>query len=283
MAIPVNPAEAHPLRHVEDVEIDLLLEGVYRFFGDDFRGYDRALLKPRLLDLMRDCGLATLSGLQERVLHDEAARTALLRTLLMQPAAMFGDTGRFLALRALAGPLLGSYATPRVWLAECASVEEVFSMAVLLEEEGIYDRTQLYVTSSNETALREMKEGSFSRERLREYEKNYRLSGGRRTLADYCFDAGGQAIFQPRLQDNITWAQYCLATDTSFNEFQLIVCRKGHDFGPALRRRAVSLFNDSLARFGVLNMDAASELESVPFSVNYKPISQEQGLYRRIC
>jgi chemotaxis protein methyltransferase CheR len=268
---------------LEDVEIDLLLEGVYQYFGDDFRGYERAPLKSKVFDVMQACGVKTVSALQDRVMHDPAACELFLRALSVRPVALFNDADQVRALREVLGPTLRSCPDPKIWIAECTCAEDAFMMAILLAEEGLYDKTLIFATGANETLLQEAREGSFAIDRLPEYEENFRRSGGQRPLTDYCFESGKRMVFLPQLRRNIIWAQYSLATDNSFNEFQLIVCRRVlADFGSFLRRRTLRLFHESLSSFGLLSVDAADELDVAPFSMNYKAISRQQGLYRRV-
>ncbi len=270
---------------VENLEIDLLLEGIARRFGHDFRGYQRAPLRTRLHALMRDAGVATVSALQERVLHDAATGDALLRALAARPAALFDDPAYFRALREVMVPWLRSCPSPRVWVAECVSVEEVCALSILLAEEGLHDRTQVFATAENEALLREASSGGFALDRLPQYAQNYRDSGGRADLADYYYcEDGGRAVFSAQLRSNITWAQYSLATDASFNEFQVIVCRRAlPDFGARLQRRTLQLFYDSMPLFGILGVGRSDGLDTMPFALRYKAISTQRGLYRRVA
>jgi chemotaxis protein methyltransferase CheR len=241
---------------LEELEIDLLLEGIFQLFGHDFRGYQRAPLKRKLHDLMQCGGLNTISALQDKVLHDPSASEALLCALSARPAGLFDDPEHFRALRETMGPWLRSSPSPKVWIAECAS---------------------------NETVLLEAGSGSFPLDRIGEYEENYRRSGGKRALADYCVESEGRMRFSPDLMTHITWAQYNLATDASFNEFDLIVCRNVlADFGTALRRRTMQLFHESLSLFGLLSVDERSALAIEPFVSYFQSICTENGVYRRV-
>lgn len=271
-------------QETEDLEIDLLLEAVLRRFGLDFRGYLREPLRHKLHGFMRANGLETVSAVQERMLHDAAAGAQLLRALCKQPGALFGDPGHFLLLRSLIGPWLRSRPTPKIWIAECVSAEDAFSLAILLREEEIYDRTQIFATCANEDLLHEASQGTISASRLDDYERNYRASGGRCSLRDHLLEKDGRTAFVPQLGANITWAQYNLATDASFNEFELIMCRGTlADFGSALKRRSLQLFHDSLARFGILSADGIDHPETDPSIAGYTSIQRETGLYRRIA
>jgi chemotaxis protein methyltransferase CheR len=269
---------------VEELEIDLLLEGVFQRFGYDFRGYQRGPLRSKLHQLMQSGGLKTVSALQERVMHDEAASDAFLRALSVRPAGLFDDPEHCLALRLALGPWLRSCPSPKVWIAECGSVEEAGTLAILLAEEDLYSKTRIFATLANEALLRDARKGSFALDRFSEYQENYRRSGGRHRLADYCVEDNGRMYFRTGVLANVTWAQYNLATDASFNEFELIVCRSAlGDFGSALRRRALQLFHESLPLFGMLSVDEKSALEDAAFAGRFKAICAESGLYRRIA
>jgi chemotaxis protein methyltransferase CheR len=283
MVAPVGDTLIEPLQNIEDLEIDLLLEGVYRLFGQDFRGYRRESVRQRLHALMRGAGLNTVSALQERVMHDHAAGDALLRALSIQPAALFDDPMYFQTLRKAMVPWLRSCPSPKVWVAECVAPEEVCELAILLAEEGLYERTQIFATAANESLLEEARAGEFALDRWPEYAENYRKCGGKADLARYCREDHGKGVFSRELRANVTWAQYSLATDASFNEFQLIVCRNAlSDFGVALHRRTLQLFYDSMPLFGILSVDSKEGLNAAPFVSRYKAIAEGQGLYRRV-
>jgi chemotaxis protein methyltransferase CheR len=269
---------------VEDLEVDLLLEGVFRRFGHDFRGYQREPVKRRLHAMMKDIGAATISALQEQVLHVPATGAALLRALSTRPAALFDDPVYYRSLRDAMVPWLRSCPSPRIWIAECVAAEDVCGLAILLAEEGLHDRTQIFATAENPCLLEEASSGSFSLDRFSAYAKNYEESGGKRSLSDYCDERQGRAVFSEQLRSNITWAQYSLATDASFNEFQLIVCRRAmREFGAYLQRRTLQLFYESMPLFGILSVDRSDGLMAAPFVSRYKPLSTESGLYRRVA
>lgn len=269
---------------IEDLETDLLLEGIYRRFGLDFRGYRRDALRAKLHGVMVREGIRTVSGLQERVMHDAASGADLLKVLGSHPAALFDDPGHYRALRDVLVPWLRSTPAPRIWVAECVAAEEVCSFAILLEEEGLLDRTQIYATSANEELLHAAREGSFSADCLAAYEDNYRRSGGKRELHAYVETRDGQCAFAGSLRENITWAQYSIATDASFNEFQLIACRGALvEFGSALRHRALQLFHDSVPVFGLLSVDGELGPGSAPFLRCYRTVDRCEGLYRRVA
>ncbi|WP_194724511.1 CheR family methyltransferase [Noviherbaspirillum malthae] len=267
----------------ENLEIDLLLEGLFQLYETDFRGYERRSLRNRMFGYMASLGLKTVSSLLALILHDKAAADALCRALVVHDCSpLFDDAVEFRVLRSLIDSSLSSFAAPKVWLAECLCVEEIFAFAILLMEAGLYDRTLIFATCSNDLLLQEIRRGAFPLERLASYEESYRRAGGMRSLGDYICERDGQAVFSEALRSRIIWAQYHLGTDSSFNEFQLISCRKSFsDFNPMLRKRILNLFNDSLSHFGILNVPVANDTETYPLLAKYRA-SDCHGIYRRM-
>jgi chemotaxis protein methyltransferase CheR len=268
---------------LEDLEITLLLEAIALRFGDDFRGHQRELIRRKLHAFMQAHDLATVSALQDRVLHDSTYIEALLRALDARQVGLFDHPEYMLELRKVLAPWLRSCPAPKVWIAECTSAEDVFALAILLVEENLHRKTQIFATGANATLLSEAREGKFPLEKLGDYEKNYLLAGGTLSLANYYEQVNGAVTFLPELGNNITWAQYNLATDASFNEFELIICRGGlANYASKLRRRALQLFYDSLPTFGILSIVGSDYIEVAPFVSHYSAISPKHGLYRRI-
>ncbi|GAB3454882.1 chemotaxis protein CheR [Massilia terrae] len=266
----------------DELEIELLLEAMYQRFGVDFRGYARPALKRRLTELIRAQGLATISALQERMLHQPGALAVLLRALAVPPAALFDPPQHALLLREVLVPALGVCALPRVWLAECAGIGEAWALAILLAETQLHGRTEIFATVSNEELLAESSEGTLPAQNLAALQQRYECSGGRGKLADYLEVSNGRASLLPQLAGRITWAHYSPVTDASFNEFQAIVCwRALPDFGPVLRQRVLRLFHDSLARFGVLGIDKPLS-PSDGMADRYQQLVPGQGWYKRV-
>jgi chemotaxis protein methyltransferase CheR len=268
---------------LEDLEVDLLLEGVYQHFGYDLRGYQRAPLKQRLRALMRDHGLATVSALQERVLHDELMGEALLRIVGSNESRLFDDPQHLLALRASLGGNLRSFPEPKVWVAECPCARAVWTLAILLDE-ALDGRAPPLIFATGASALQtyEAQSASVSLDELEQCEESYAQSGGNGALARYFDVEQERATLKARLRQHIAWAQHNLVTDASFNEFQLIVCRGVlADFGPVLQRRTLQLFDDSMASFGLLSVDEASAVQAEPFAMGYRPLAAQQGVYKR--
>lgn len=266
----------------ETLEIDLLLEGLFQLYEADFRSYERRSLRSRIFAFMADRDIRTVSSLLSLVLHDGAAADALCRALVVHECALFDDAAEFSALRGMIGSSLGSFPAPKVWLAECLCAEDVFAFAILLMEAELHERTLIFATCSNDLLLQEIRQGAFPLERLVQYEESYRRAGGMRSLRHYLGERDGQAVFSEALRSRIIWAQYHLGTDSSFNEFQLISCRKSfRDFNPMMRRRILNLFNDSLSRFGILNVPVENDAEAYPLLAKYRA-AECRGLYRRM-
>ena len=261
---------------VEELEIALLLEALFQHAGYDFRGHDRVLLRARLHALMEALDLLTVSALQERVLHHPDTGAALLRALSVAPAPLFDDPQQAASLREAVRACLRASALPKVWLVECAGAEEAWSLAILLAQEQLHRRTEVFATMANGELLAEAVQASVPVERMAGYQENFLKSGGRGSLLDYFELRGKRAVLLPQLRERIVWAQYNLVTDASFNEFQLILCRRTlPEFGPPLRQRVLRLFHDSLARFGVLGIDGTLDDE------RYQALPGCEGFYKR--
>jgi chemotaxis protein methyltransferase CheR len=266
----------------EELEIELLLEALFQRFGHDFRSYDRPTLRRKLHEVMKARALNTVSSLQDRVLHDPGAGAALLRALSVQPAALFDDPEQARQLRIVLAASLRASAVPKVWLAECAGPEQAWSLAILLAEEQLHLRTEIYATVANEEMLAAASLASFPAERMEQYQESYFRSGGTAQLADYFDIQDGRATLLASLRSRITWAQYNLVTDASFNEFQLIICQRAlRDFGPMLRQRVIRLFHDSLSLFGVLGLDREIP-DGDELAASYQAVFPHQHWYKRI-
>ncbi|WP_314441021.1 chemotaxis protein [Massilia timonae] len=265
-----------------ELEIDLLLEALYQRFGLDYRSHERATLRRRLQELARLHALPNLTRLQEQVLHAPGAALGVVRALAVQPAALFDRPDWARRQRGALADSLRPTALPKVWLPEAAGVGEAWTLAVLLAEEKLYGRTEVFATLASDELLFEAREATLPAAQLADAQRGYEASGGTGRLADYFEVSDGRARLLPRLRERITWLQYCLVTDGSFNEFHAIVCcRALPDFGPVLRQRTLRLFRDSLALFGVLGIDrelAASDAGAA----DYQPLFDDGAWYKRV-
>ena len=267
---------------VEDIEVGLLLEGVYRQYGYDFRDYAMASVWRRVRHLLREEGLATVSGLQEMVLHDPRALQRFVVTLSVNVTSMFRDPTFYKMLRERVVPLLRTYPKVRIWHAGCATGEEAYSFAIVLEEEGLYDRCQIYATDMNEAVLKTAAAGEVPLRGMRENTANYLRSGGRRAFASFYTAVEDRAVLHPSLRRNLVFAQHNLVTDRSFNEFNVVLCRNVLIyFNRQLQDRVHRLFYQSLVRFGFLALGAK---ETVQFSAHqsaYEDLGER--IYRKVA
>jgi chemotaxis protein methyltransferase CheR len=268
---------------LESLEIELLLEAVHRRYGFDFRGYATASLKRRLWRRIRAEGLETVAGLLERVLHDPGAMERLLLDLSINVTSMFRDPSFHRSFRERAVPLLRTYPFVRIWNAGCSTGEETYSLAIVLQEEGIYERSRIYATDINEAVLERARAGVFPLDKMKEYTQNYIGAGGTRAFSEYYVAAYEGARFTRSLARNVVFAQHNLVSDRSFNEFNAIVCRNVMIyFDRELQERVHRLFYDSLAMFGVL---ALGHKESIRFSSladRYEELDPSERLYRKV-
>jgi chemotaxis protein methyltransferase CheR len=267
---------------LEDVELELLLEGVHRYYGADFRQYARASLQRRLVNAMRAERVGSLSALLDIVLHDASAMDRLISALSVTVTTMFRDPTFWAAFREKVVPHL--FATPfvRIWHAGCSTGEEVYSMAVLLTEEGLYDRCRIYATDMNATAVERARSGIFSMDLMQEYTQNYLKAGGKAAFSEYYSAGYDHAIFRQSLRRNIVFAQHNLATDGSFNEFNVILCRNVMIyFDQKLQQRVRGLLHQSLRRLGILGLGKRELLTPNGGDERYESIDDREQIYRR--
>jgi chemotaxis protein methyltransferase CheR len=268
---------------LERIEIELLLEGIYRHYGYDFRSYAMSSLRRRLKKRLDAEELTTFSQLQDKVLHHRPAMEALVRDMSVNVTGMFRDPTFFRAFREKVVPMLRTYPFVRIWHAGCASGEEVYAMAILLEEEGLYDRARLYATDMNAEALDRARAGIFPLARMREYTANYQQAGGTRSFSEYYTASYGAAAFHSRLRENVLFAQHNLATDTSFSEFNVILVRNVLIyFDRTLKERVLRLFNESLTPLGFLCLGRRESLRFTTLEDEFEEIDAKERIYRRI-
>ncbi len=267
---------------LERIEIELLLEGIFRHYGFDFRAYAYASIRRRLWKRIEGEGLSTVSALQDRVLHEPQMMERLLLDLSINVTAMFRDPTFYRAFRENVVPLLRTYPFIRLWHAGCATGEEVYSMAILLQEEGLYERCRIYATDINEVVLQKAKEGIFPLDRMQEYTENYIAAGGKRAFSDYYLARYGGALFEPALTKNVVFSPHNLVTDRSFSEFNVILCRNVLIyFDKALQAKVHRLFYESLAMFGILAVGSKESVRFSPHEASYEQINGPEKIYRK--
>jgi len=268
---------------LEDVEIGLLLEGLYRFYGFDFRDYSRASIKRRILEMMRAEELETVSAFQNRLLHDATCLNRLLLGLSVHATAMFRDPSFYLTFRRKVVPMLRTYPTVQVWVAGCSTGEEVYSLAILLQEERLYDKCRIYATDISQAVLRQARDGIFPLAAMRDYTSNYQQAGGANEFSDYYTAQYDSVIFSSALKNNMVFSEHNLAMDGSFNEFQVILCRNVMIyFNKDLQARVHNLLYDSLSMFGVFGLGNKESLKFTPRAAFYEILNECDKLYRKV-
>jgi chemotaxis protein methyltransferase CheR len=268
---------------LERIEVQVLLEAIYQHYGFDFRGYAPGSLKRRLWRRAYAEKVETMSALQDRVLHDPAVMERLLLDLSINVTSMFRDPSFFQAMRQKVVPLLRTYPFIRIWNAGCSTGEETFSLAILLREEGLYERARIYATDINEKVLEQARAGVFPLEKMRDYTENYIRAGGTESFSSYYQAEGSSARFDPALMDQVVFAQHNLVSDAPFNEFNLIVCRNVMIyFGKALQDRVHELFYESLEPFGILALGHKESIKFTRHEDRYEALDAPEKLYRKM-
>ena len=262
------------------IETRLLFEGIFSLYGVDFREYSLSTMTRKSLEYANSIGLSTISALQEQVLHDPRSLEKFLWELFVTTTSLFRDPLFYANIRSNLIPWLRTYPFIRIWHAGCSTGEEVFSMAILLHEENLYARARIYATDFQDKVLAVAKQGRFPADRIPEYTKNYFEAGGKNSLADYYIVQKDEAILDPFLTSNISFLQHNLATDHSFQEFNLILCRNVVIyFNKELRNRVHDLMYESLAPLGLL---ALGENESLYFTSHEMDYRNIHGVYQKV-
>jgi chemotaxis protein methyltransferase CheR len=267
---------------VEDIEIHLLLEALFRRYHYDFRHYAQTSIKRRLRQARQQLGFASFSALQEAVLHDAAMLGRLLDFLTVQVSEMFRDPSYFRAIREMVAPHLRTYPSLKVWIAGCSSGEELHAFAILFREEGLFDRTLFYATDINPAALEAAAAGVYAMDRIKAFTENHQQSGGRSSLSDYYTAAYGRAAFDKALRSRVVFSDHSLVTDAVFAEVQLISCRNVLIyFDRALQDRTIGLFHDALARKGFLGLGSKETLRFSKHAAGFNDFVREEKIYQR--
>lgn len=265
-----------------DLEIKLLMEGVYNVYGYDFREYSEASLRRRLTQWLAESGFATFSLVQSQILRDRAFFDTLLRGITVNVSEMFRDPAFFKAIREHLVPYLKTYPFVKIWHAGCASGEEVYSMAILLLEEGLKGRFRIYATDINEDVIRKAQQGIYPLKDLQRFTRNYQHAGGKGSFSDYYTARYDHAILNASLRDNIVFAAHNLAVDADFGEMNLILCRNVMIyFQQPLKERVLRLFDNSLTPGGFLCLGTKESLDRREISGRYEAITARMQIYRK--
>ncbi len=266
----------------EDIEIKLLLEGIFLKYGYDFRSYSQAHIKRRILRRLTISQLGSISEMTYSVLQDRSFFEVLLMDFSINVTEMFRDPPFYKALRKDVIPILKTYPFIKVWHAGCSTGEEVYSMAILLREEGLYDRCQIYATDFNERVLQKAKSGMYSLDNIKEYTYNYQQAGGLTSFSDYYTVKTDSAIIDEGLKEKIIFADHNLVTDGVFGEMHVIICRNVLIyFNKELQNRVIALFCDSLTYGGILCLGTKESLRFSSYEEKFQAIDLKQRIFQK--
>jgi chemotaxis protein methyltransferase CheR len=270
------------LKDDDDIAFPLLLEAIYHKYGYDFRQYSQVHVKRRILNRLAMSQMKSISEIQFNVMHNETFATQLLQDLSITVTEMYRDAGFYKALREKVLPVLKTYPFIKIWHAGCSTGEEVYSLAIILKEEGLYNRSTIYATDFNQHALNQAKEGIFSSARIKDYTINYQLSGGKEPFSNYYTSNYDMAIMDPFLKKNIVWANHNLVTDSVFAEVHMILCRNVLIyFNKDLQNKVHRLFHNSLINGGVLCLGLKESLHFTDFTNEYTELDKKYKIFKK--
>ncbi|XHH30605.1 CheR family methyltransferase [Xanthomonas euroxanthea] len=265
-----------------DLELRVLLEAVYQRYHYDFRDYAVSSLRRRMRHAMARMECTRVADLQHRLLHEPDTFAQAMQFFTVQVSEMFRDPAYFRVLREHVVPVLRTYPSIKLWVAGCSTGEEVWSLAILLHEEGLLEKAVIYATDINPEALGMAEAGAFGIDRIAQFSRNYLDAGGRSSLSDYYTTAYDGAMFDRRLKRNIVFADHSLATDTVFSEVHLVSCRNVLIyFNRSLQDRAVGLFYDALVHRGFLGLGSKESLQFGAHAQAFETVAREQRLFRK--
>src|ERR1035437_130028 len=269
-------------KDTSELEITLLLEAVYQKYGYDFRQYSKAHIRRRIMNRMKLSGLEDISQMQSKILNDEIFAANFLQDLSITVTEMFRDPGFYRSLRENVIPILKTYPFIKIWHAGCSTGEEAYSMAIIMQEEGLYDRTTIYATDFNQQALNRAKEGIFSNKMMKEYTTNYQMAGGKESFSNYYTSNYDNVIMNQSLKKNIVWANHNLVTDSVFAEIHMVLCRNVLIyFDKNLQNKVQKLFYHSLIDGGILCLGSKESLNFSDFHEEYTELDKKQRIFKK--
>ena len=265
-----------------NIEIHLLLEAIYLKYGYDFRNYSKSHVRRRILNRLAMSGLETVSDLQNTILRDLNSFRELLDDLSINVTEMFRDPDFYHSFRENIVPKLKTYTFFKIWHAGCSTGEEVYSLAILLQEEGLLHRCQVYATDFNRKVLETAKEGVYNKADIELFERNYRLAGGKNKLSDYYQSMYGSVMFNKELSNRIVFADHNLVTDSVFAEVNLIFCRNVLIyFDKQLQNKVLKLFSESLPASGILCLGTKENIKFTDLENEFDPVDEKQKIYKK--
>lgn len=267
---------------IENIEVDLLLEAIFRRYGYDFRSYARASIERRIRQFLADIGGESISQIIPKVMYDREFFMQLARRFSISVTEMFRDPFVYRAVRQTVAPTLRTWPHIKIWNAGCATGEEVYSLAIVLQEEGAFDRATVYATDFNDEALARAKEGIYEIDRLREASGNYQQAGGKSSLSAYYHARYDAVAMDSTLKQRIVFSNHNLVSDHVFGEMHLIFCRNVMIyFNRELQKRVLGLFTESLARGGFLCLGTKEDLRFTDFSGRYAVVDERAKIYKK--
>ena len=266
----------------ENIEVGLLLEAIFQKYGYDFRHYSRASIKRRIMHRLAIAKFKSVTEMLGQVLYYVKFFETLLLDLSVNVTEMFRDPFFFKILRKEVIPVLRTYPFLKIWHAGCATGEEVYSFAIILKEEGLYDKAQIYATDFNEVILHKAKQGIIPLDQIKQYTFNYQKAGGKESFANYYTAKYDSALIDQSLKKNIVFSDHNLATDGVFGEMNLIMCRNVLIyFQKELQNRAIGLFKDSICNLGFLCLGTKESLMFSKYENDFEPVANKVKIFRR--
>jgi len=282
-SVPHGNPPGDPAASSAEIELRLLMEAIYLKYSYDFRDYAGASQKRRVLQALAQLDCPTIPALQAKVLRDPALFMQLLQYLTIPVSEMFRDPTFFLALRQQVIPRLQTYPSVKIWIAGCSTGEEVYSLAIVLKEECLLERSLIYATDINAKSLDKARQGIFPLGSIKGHTVNYQKAGGKRAFSDYYTAAYDSAIFDKSLRENITFADHSLATDSVFSETQLVLCRNVLIyFNGKLQDRALGLFHESLSHRGFLGLGSKESIDFSAYAARFEPLDRPERIFRKL-
>jgi len=270
------------LEEIEKIELELFLDTLYNRYGYDFRHYARASVRRRARNILSKSGYKRLSDLIPVLLHDEQFARKAIYDFSVTVTEMFRDPDFYRTVRQVIAPYLKTYPFIKIWIAGCATGEEVYSLAILLQEEGLYNRVKIYATDFNDLALKKAADGIYPLKDVRQYTASYQKAGGTCSFADYYHAEYNSAIMDQSLKSNIIFTNHNLVTDGSFSEVQVIFCRNVLIyFDRSLQNWVLNTFANSLSRGGFLCLGSKETLEFSAVYDQFKVINAEERIYQK--
>ena len=268
--------------NIEPLEVDLLLEAVYRAFGYDFRSYARASIERRTRLLLSTSGCHTVCEMIGKVLRDKDFFNSLVQHFSISVTEMFRDPFVYRTIRSEVVPVLRTWPHVKIWHAGCATGEEVYSLAIVLKEEGLYDRTAIFATDFNDASLRQAKAGIYAIGKLQDATRNYQKAGGKDSFTQYYHARYNAAALDGSLRERITFANHNLVTDNVFGEMHLIFCRNVLIyFNRELQNRVLQLFTESLVHGGFLCLGTREDLQFTEANTMYGAVDRKARIYKK--